>query len=185
MMGKKEEQMGKGSALRGLEKLLSGTLGDIRGLRKAVTQRRRTGRPAPPAAARTPKPRGNLTRIKAGGQAAKGVAAPKPERVKNKGKRCAILGCEKWASAKGICANHYQQRRRRLQRGAEGELKRGRPRVQPLVCSVQDCGKIVVAKGLCATHYQAQRRGRLRPKLRSGLESKPKLSWIKITLPRT
>ena len=159
MIGKKEEAMAKGSVLSGLEGLLRGMLGDLREIRQAVRKLGRTGRPA---AARVRKRR-KQAGIKAGGRAVTKVSAPKPERIINKGKRCATPGCGKWASAKGLCHYHYQRMRFRLKHGDKA-LKRGRPRVEPKACSVKKCGKVVVARGLCATHYQAQRRKRQRRK---------------------
>ncbi|OGP61366.1 MAG: hypothetical protein A2V67_02085 [Deltaproteobacteria bacterium RBG_13_61_14] len=86
--------------------------------------------------------------------------------MKNKGRPCSAPGCDREATARGLCKRHYQKLSRRRSWSAMPKTKQGRPRVKPRRCRARSCDKWVVAKGLCTTHYQRQRRKKMPPRPR-------------------
>ena len=70
-------------------------------------------------------------------------------------KPCTIPGCPNPHKAKGLCAVHYSDKRRR----DEGRSVR----VTYEHCTVPGCDRPHIAKGMCALHRQRQRTGTDRP----------------------
>ena len=95
--------MPRGSALSGLEKLLTAIATELKGLKKQVNKLgKKKGKPG-----RKPKKAARMGRPKAKGRVVKRRAGRKA------GKKCSIRGCKKKQYAKGFCVNHYQQARRK------------------------------------------------------------------------
>lgn len=97
-----------------------------------------------------------------------------PRRASNKGKVCALPGCDREAEKKLLCKKHYAQAERsgledcrvdgclnKEQFGRRGlcgkhylaEYRRNNPRL----CS--ECSRPSIARGLCAAHYSREKRG--------------------------
>jgi hypothetical protein len=156
--------MARGSALSGLEKLLTNIVSEIKELKKQISKvGRQAGKPGPkPKRGRPGRPK-----LKKAGRPKilKAAAGKKPGRKPSK-KGCSVRGCKNKHYAKGLCVNHYQSARLKAKKAGvnkekatpAGIQKRGRPRVEPKTCSVKGCKRKVVARGLCVNHYQQARR---------------------------
>ena len=99
--------MPRGSALSGLEKLLTAIATELKGLKKQVNKLgKKRGKPGRKPG-RKPKKAARMGRPKTKVRVVKRRAGRKA------GKKCSIRGCKKKQYAKGFCVNHYQQARRK------------------------------------------------------------------------
>ncbi len=136
--------MPRGSALSGLEKLLTSIRSEVKGLQKQIKKlAKKLGKPGrKPGRKPGPKPGGVVRRGRKPGPKPGGVVrrgrkpGPKPGGVVRRGR--------KPGRPKAVLAG--------------GKVGRKRPGRKPRKCSVRGCKNKIYAKGLCANHYQKSRR---------------------------
>jgi len=71
--------------------------------------------------------------------------------MKNKGKKCSVVGCEQNAFCKGFCSKHYQQIK------FHGKIQEKPHLILLEFCKNLGCGQKVFAKGLCQNCYTHSR----------------------------
>lgn len=71
--------------------------------------------------------------------------------IKNKGKKCLVVGCQSNAFCKGYCSKHYQQIK------FHGKIKEKEELYIDKFCKNLGCSKPVFAKGLCQNCYTKSR----------------------------
>jgi hypothetical protein len=105
--------------------------------------------------------------------------AGKRGRPKGPAKSCSVKGCKKPARAKGLCSQHYQQKRyaqmNKKTTAKKGKKKKAAKRARPApkkrkakrqnpgkaprrtakTCKVKGCNKKVYARGMCGQHFMA------------------------------
>lgn len=77
---------------------------------------------------------------------------------------CEFEGCDRPASAKGLCFTHYDQRHRR---GQELTPIKVQGRSETGLCTFDGCGRKHYGKGLCEGHLAQRRKGKELTPLRS------------------
>lgn len=73
-------------------------------------------------------------------------------RMKARGEKCLVDGCQRERVAKGLCKRHYYNAKNASNRAANPRPPR------PIVnCAMRGCGGKAVCKGMCQKHYVANR----------------------------
>jgi 5-methylcytosine-specific restriction endonuclease McrA len=65
---------------------------------------------------------------------------------------CSVADCERDVRARGLCANHYQEKRR------NGEIEVSKKEKQPETCRVEGCTNKARAYQMCIKHFTRVRR---------------------------
>ena len=74
-------------------------------------------------------------------------------------KCCTVDGCVKHVRAVGLCAMHYERKKRHGDVHAGGRKPSFAGKLRGALCEVKGCNSHHVSLGYCATHYQRHRSG--------------------------